>query len=1014
MPKCIAIGFEQDIIRSSLDYASDRCVMIFPTQVNVRRAKYLFQARWQLEDLCFYSMEEYKQSLIRSRHPLLQEDKRLLCLYQALSTADRSFYHIDSYDDLVGWGCNWFKLMQELREECFDIERLRDPEDLAELYLRDWQIKSIPRIMAIRDQYQRLINDKGFDDLIFIPLEQSIDPDPRYNRYVFVNQYYYTALEKQTIRKLEEIGYEVIIMYQGLENWFDPETMRSSDFDLEGAIREGNHLLKSINIVQTGSKAEQYLQFLSDAASLIPGIIEHGAVLAKNSITDPDTGQLRQKRAIIDRSFQHSAQAALFDPIRFGMPHSFPITHTRLFQTLMTITQTLEHLTSDESATYLPIKDIAALVADAGLCSMWNMSDMDRDQIQRLLAQLSAENVLYLDLEGAFFAIREQTLSNTQAGKIDLRPLQDYMTKVAEIIQSIVSVTSLTALIDVLDSDLLPMALLCTEDELAYTDILDKIPERLANALSIETIGIVQNWQDFFPNRKNCLAADLMNLLTQIVKSAYISYRVTDHDLPIYDITDIQDSRNLCYDQTVFFNVMEGEYPTNPSPVWLFSENQRVRMGLISWEEVRKRERYYFFRLLLGSCKAVLYCYSDKDKGVEQSSFIGEILVLMRNWQTSQDAPDHLPEIKVLPMDHTSPLIRDLFNSRFINLRKVDLDVGADSDPFLENDSLYNQCSFDHRPEALLSASGWIRRICSIPYDPSDFGKNHTVALSYHKLAAFANDPFMWFVEHHCGISSRQTDAPPQISRGFFGNILHEYLRTIMERVVAEYDGKLKDKWQWYNEGFLLKTLTKLLSLPEYDFKLPQNYNHEFIREVIIPTLIRAARDFLHDILPHLPIKSMAEVTIIPEEPYNADNPLQYKQFIPPSEETEGTAVIIRCIADLRVESPDEAVIIDFKTGSSTDKDQLVMYYWYYYVLNEDYNRKVTGMFINPLGGHPDSCEMSAKRRDALYTKVKDALVSIINTGYGTARTRKLRDRNYQITRADLNVLPGGDDENDD
>ncbi|MBM4403066.1 MAG: PD-(D/E)XK nuclease family protein [Candidatus Cloacimonetes bacterium] len=1014
MPNCIAVDLDQNMISLSLEYAVDGSVLIYPTKVNARMAKYLFQTRWQLEQVFFQTMEDFKQSLIRSPLPLLQDDKRLLCLYQAMSSENRSYYHIDSFEDMTQWGMHWFKLMQELREEDVDIRRWGDPENLPELYLQDWQIKSIPRIMAIREHYQELISAKGFSDLIFLTPEQSINPDHTIKRYVFVNQYYFTALEKRIISHLEAQGNDVVILHQGLEYWFDAETLSSSDFDLEQAIKDCRYALRSVNIIRTNTEEEQYLQFLCDQAS----VLRHRS-LPESDPTDiqyvnaPDPGHSRQSRAIIDRGFPQKAQAGLFDPIRFSTLHSFPITQTRLFQTLTTISQILQQLTIAGAATYLPVKAVAGLTADAGLCSLWGITAQERDRIRYLLAKLSDENVLYLDLDATFFAIRDQAYPGTNSSGIDLTPLQDFMTKVSELISVITSSSSLSALIDVLDSDSLPLAVICSPDELAYTDIMDKVHERLANALSIEKMGIVEDWRVIFPgqsallgsapsDRGICLTAELMKLLLKIIKSAYISYHTPMTNLPDYNITDIQDSRNLSYDEAVFFNVIEGEYPTRPSPVWLFSENQRSRLGLISWEDVRKRERYYFFRLLLSSRRAFLYTYFDPEKSVEQSSFIGEIIELARHWNGGPSEPGGLGEIELSISYARSDLIRSLFYSRFIDLMKRRPDwINSPLNP--------NSVCFDQT-----QAAEWNRKVCTIPYDTRDFGTNHTVSLSYYALAAFIDDPFMWFVEHHCAVSSRQTDSPLQIGRRFFGTILHEYLRTIMQKVVDEYGGKLKDKWQWYNERYLMTTLIALISRPEYNFKLPLNYNRKFINEVILPALISAARKFLHDILPHLPIGLKDQVTIIPEKPHDPDDPFAHKQFISNSDETQGTTVNIVCNADLRIESPEEAVIIDFKTGSFQSKDQLTMYYWYYYVLEDDSPPKVTGMYVNPLTGEKAECEMTNNRRDQLYTKVIDALRDILASGYGTAHTRKLRDRNCQITRADLTTLQGGDDEMDD
>jgi hypothetical protein len=89
-----------------------------------------------------------------------------------------------------------------MKDELVDLELLQDSAQL-ELGTRLWQEEHLARVLAIRQRYHEFIAGLGFTDLIFqLSPEQAVIPfSPR--KLVFVNQYYFSKLEKLLVRMLK-------------------------------------------------------------------------------------------------------------------------------------------------------------------------------------------------------------------------------------------------------------------------------------------------------------------------------------------------------------------------------------------------------------------------------------------------------------------------------------------------------------------------------------------------------------------------------------------------------------------------------------------------------------------------------------------------------------------------------------------------------------------------------------------------------------------------------------------
>jgi len=199
-------------------------LLIFPTLRAAKRAAREFLNNWDLSWCGFYSMEELRSALILPKQPLLTDEKRLLCLYLVMEESEREFFHIYNYSDIVDWGTRFFDFFEELCEECVTIPDLEEMVNSGSFPLQEWQEIYLQKILTIRGNYQKYINVLGFSDPIFYLNSANISVPWQGLNIFYLNQYYYSALEKQQIKALEDSGNRVTIITHSLEIEGNAET----------------------------------------------------------------------------------------------------------------------------------------------------------------------------------------------------------------------------------------------------------------------------------------------------------------------------------------------------------------------------------------------------------------------------------------------------------------------------------------------------------------------------------------------------------------------------------------------------------------------------------------------------------------------------------------------------------------------------------------------------------------------------------------------------------------------
>ncbi|MBW6514602.1 MAG: PD-(D/E)XK nuclease family protein [Candidatus Syntrophosphaera sp.] len=956
MPRIITVPLSADLTETALEQISDPCQLIFPTEVSAARARQRFMADWQLQDCEFISIKQLKNDLLLPGIPSVSDDKRLLCLYQSLTDEDRQHFHINGYFDSVDWGNHFFQFFEELCDECVEVGKLSAPFESFGINLLGWQEEYLLKVLSIHSRYRDRLDQLGLTDPIFSTRASEVKVPCRGCRFVFVNQYYFSKLEKQLIKALEASGNEVFIISQSCGPKMDPEQLTTPETRLE-ELKPSDIRTQKIEVVECENEEQMVLAFLANH--------------------DPEVEDVAESRVIIDSMFNRKHYRHLFSPAKYKASQAGSFIRSGIYAFLQTLHAHLHALNSTLDQSFVPLRLLLAACAQDNFIRYYHpdWGSEERDLLLNELRFLFDQDILYVDKDLEIFKV----LNDKRAYSYLPRLLTPHFALLAKLAQ-IQSPSGLVYLIDLPEG--LSIQRMCRSQELLYSNALEEFYERLANFASLGTQGVVDSWSDLFAPEGAGLAENILQLLLEALASARLSFAKTAREeTRVYDVSNLLDLRNLSYDTVVFFHAIEGVYPSNPEPVWLFNENQRQRLGLKSFDALRRRERYYFLRQVLNSRQALIYCYRDQEHDIEPGSFVTELIHASENKELAGI-------IRIVP-ELFKPRISDLYQSRAARYGK------------------HNEYDFQTKAAFMFGLNrADPNDFFVMPVSPqADFDEHHSLKVSYQSLSLLDKNPFAWYVRELRKLRCIELRPQETITRKLFGALLHGFLAKVLGRLKGPHQAVEELAVVLDSETELSKEISQLISSTLYLYKLPQNYNHEFLVSVISQCLVRSVRQFYREFL--VPRLRGTSFELQPEEGRMTDFESQHKLLVSHILDEIEYHLKIRGIADLRVKCPAKNLIVDFKTGSH-EVGQLLFYEWFYYLLNEDYaGRELDSTFWMILEQKNLERTDQAKRdkwRERMRQNLEDCLIR----GYGQGKNSTHRKTMRNITRADLYHPPAG------
>ncbi len=368
----------------------------------------------------------------------------------------------------------------------------------------------------------------------------------------------------------------------------------------------------------------------------------------------------------------------------------------------------------------------------------------------------------------------------------------------------------------------------------------------------------------------------------------------------------------------------------------------------------------YFFRTLLTSREAELYTFRDVETEIEPSSFISELRLYNEEGLISiDDAPR-----AAIPL---SALYKELYSrSRMLEKQREILLLEVLKDEALCGVPRENSWEFFSLP-------------CEVE---RDFAPQEGLRLTYYALDKLLKNPFVWFLANHSGIPELNLNPEEAITRKFFGDLQHQFLSQVFLKYLAAHPKSLIRDPALINEQSLAAVLKSLLQDDKMQYKIPKNHNREFLHEIMAENLIDCVKWVFWEFLPQFGAGWKDQVAIIPEQQGLRAEEKNFKTVIASADNDLQIPLTIRGKADLRIETPLQNYIIDFKTGKGSI-DQLIFYEYFYYLIGaQEPLPKCDSRFCQIFDREGKDEGITAKKREAWLAKILHQLELISKFGY--------------------------------
>ncbi|MBI9031418.1 PD-(D/E)XK nuclease family protein [bacterium] len=559
-------------------------LVIYPTQNNANMAQSYSQYSWQFEEMLFLSIEDFTQLLLPTSKPILEDDKRVIALYQLLTDDEKSFFKVRDFFDFIKLANKIFTLFDELAVELLDFSRVIELLEEANSSLFPWQIDYYQRIQLLMLRYEAWLQEHNLSDKIFLKRADNIDLDyfAQYSQVYVINQFYYTALERAFIKQMEESGKEVTLVYQLPQGCVNKETFNAQAFSYADLESNLNHK-PSLELIIDRNKFTMMNTLCK--------------IITENEISQ-----------VVDRDFYETPYAKLLSRSKFEIKYGKSIVNSELYHFLEIVQQIIESIEYYNNCYFLPLHILIRAFLNRDFTSYFSISN-SQNMLEELY-NLRDTGILYCDMQGG---MGREVISEALKGAIQT---------ITAFVKRITEIRSIDALIGLFDSENgIVLARICSEHDLKFSNIRELVYTELANLKSFTYNNLISKWSLLSDKAEHVI---IFKLFCDGLKAKTLKYTEKGSKKGVR-VNSLLDTRNNSYESLIFLNMVEGVLPTTRSTQFLFNEKQREILTLKTYEEVRLREKYYFQRLVLSARKCYFLAIESIDEDISISSFLEEL-----------------------------------------------------------------------------------------------------------------------------------------------------------------------------------------------------------------------------------------------------------------------------------------------------------------------------------------------------------------------------------------------------
>ena len=593
------IDFNQNINQCVIaDSSKKNTLYLCPNNASMQQLQFIYQEHANFNGSEFLTMDNFKLKCLSIPSPLLKEEKRILAFYASLKQQHREKFHIKNYFQSIKFAYDFFIFFDELAEEQVPTLSVFDKINPAQS-ADNWQTKNYQILLAVREDYLAYISEKGFTDLIFIKKYDNMQTSwlKRFQNIIVVNQFYFTALEKQL---LKEINAHIYLQIPA--SVYNKDNLCClPDFN---AAHLAKHNTKSIRN-----------HVFTDEFSLKHSMFDQLDTLSPDLIIDFGILQQHLERYDCRHLLDGSTSSKFFSSSLF-----------QFYEQLHTI---LSGITKHQEKYLIPLNVLISTFNNEYFFRPFlqycfaqletSQLESNREKMLTYIYSLAEKDFKYIDL----ITIIPKTTIEPEILEIfnKLKMLLDNYTGLKNVSNLITALTS--------KSCLLPQQIIAISEN-HFTDLIETYYQMLEDFSSLDKIEIFSDWESIFPinnGNKYFNSSQFLRLFLEFAKNKSYKYSITRSHTETWQLAALHSTRNLQYNNVIIADTIEGVIPPNRQTPFLLTEYQRKQLKLKTYDDIVLREKYYFYRLIATSEEIHCFSRTSPDERTEISSFLEELQI---------------------------------------------------------------------------------------------------------------------------------------------------------------------------------------------------------------------------------------------------------------------------------------------------------------------------------------------------------------------------------------------------
>ena len=887
------LDYNQNIIDTVLSDFQPDTLYIFPNESSRKEVVYKVQHQVGITTSDFITMKEFKKNVFLADKPILHDERRTILWYSSLQEEDKSFWRIDNYFYSIKHAQRFFQFWDELNEELVDFETI------SEIFMQDpignrqeitWQAMN-----KLYQQYEQTLIEYCFCDEIFLKKKENISFDlfSGFQRICIVNQFYFTKLEKYLIRNFPATDKSIILQLP--EKYYQTDDMKVSSkadfFDCE-AIKTCE-----ISITSATNQWDMLHHLMKD--------------LSQKDIHE-----------IVDFNISDQPYFTFLSRDQFQLNRVEDASNSNIFHFFHDLQIIIKNLHSVDHSYLISLESMIHAFMKSYFYEYFAKGNSTHDQIIDCLQLFAEQDFIYIDYDSF------QIISCDEEVRL-------FFSYFFQWLDQFFTIRSISEFHHWINSE---FAIPNVSDDPSYQEVFY---ETLYNLLELEST--VESCH-FLADSSEKPVFLILSLFLDIFKKKPIK---SDYHQSPHQFVTLQDTRNKQYENIAILNVIEGNLPSTRKTPFLFTENQRAKLGLKTYDSIILREKYYFYRLVAQTNRISIYTIQNIEENIEISSFIDEIRIRFPNLVKESFANATFYTKWYQTLLQTEPVL----------LPEID-----QTDFFI------------------------------IPFSDDDF-IHKKISLSVYSSLQLLQDNYSFYWQNVLALKPKILNISADFEAKVIGIFIHDLLQSIWNRILDVFQhNPVQHHFDWTNKLYIQDAIKHSKKHnKKWKYLSPHNFAETYFEYILQPFLEDSILYFFSELETRISL-SNEKVRILPEQRQ------QEKTVFTLLDEWEFN---LKARADLLIEKKEENFIFDYKSSSPSNKkfyeNQMQLYEWFYY--EKELNKRIHSFlyFVMDRKFH----EVKNKNVNEILATLKDQIQQIYMEGYQLTEKKYPREE-IEITRRDL------------